>query len=268
MKEGEAKLRIMKLSDRCTLHHEHYSITSFQDKALQDSRGGLTLDLSWKHPDLFKTVGVFSRFPYGGAPRDIGPHWWQGSYHASAGEEVHQVCGFILLPSSLDRAADRNGNGIIDSNWWYTLRPDPGTGNTRLSKWKRYLLSNYEDGRRNPTQKGNARFLYGAGPRCHIKNSRQVTGSFRRLRSIKQISNQTAYEDAHGDFWRVSLTGRSRSVARRRSWSSVPPGVRLFWLVGINKGAFTTLDTPARDSQQIGKLKMSRLNWTVWLKQY
>lgn len=83
------------------------------------SLGGLSaLDISWAHPELFSTVGVFS-----------GSLWWRqkdlkDGYEDAIDRIMHQRIRegnynkgmrFFFQTGQLDETADRNQNGIIDS---------------------------------------------------------------------------------------------------------------------------------------------------------
>lgn len=96
-------------------------IEKFSDQAFCGfSLGGLTaLDLVWRHPEVFSTVGVFS-----------GSLWWRSVSQddVSFNEDQHRIMHqkirtgkyiphlrFFFETGTLDEVADRNHNGIIDS---------------------------------------------------------------------------------------------------------------------------------------------------------
>lgn len=83
------------------------------------SLGGLSaLDISWKYPDVFKTVGVFS-----------GSLWWRlkdlnDGYVEDTDRIMHKLIRegnyapamkFFFSTGTQDETMDRNNNGIIDS---------------------------------------------------------------------------------------------------------------------------------------------------------
>jgi enterochelin esterase-like enzyme len=100
--------------------HNAYGIQSFGERAFAGfSLGGLTaLDLTWNHPSIFSTAGVFS-----------GSLWWRSrdlddDYDDNRDRIMHQRIKngtfnagqkFYFTTGSLDETADRNQNGIIDS---------------------------------------------------------------------------------------------------------------------------------------------------------
>ena len=101
--------------------HKQTGTGLFSQKAFCGfSLGGLSaLDIVWRHPDEFQTVGVFS-----------GSLWWRTvSQDDTAFEEdshriMHQKIRnghyapqlkFFFETGTLDEVADRNNNGIIDS---------------------------------------------------------------------------------------------------------------------------------------------------------
>lgn len=103
------------------LIYEHTGVEKFFQQAFCGfSLGGLTaIDLVWRHPDLFQTVGVFS-----------GSLWWRtlSQDHEDFDEENHRIMHqkiragnyaphlrFFFETGTLDEVADRNSNGIIDS---------------------------------------------------------------------------------------------------------------------------------------------------------
>lgn len=108
------------INDLLPLIHSRYAITGFRDKGFAGfSLGGLTaLDLTWKHPEVFSTAGVFS-----------GSLWWRSKslgagYNDDTDRIMHQLVRkgkhhpglkFYFTTGSLDETADRNNNGIIDS---------------------------------------------------------------------------------------------------------------------------------------------------------
>ncbi|MEO8961432.1 MAG: alpha/beta hydrolase-fold protein [Ginsengibacter sp.] len=98
-----------------------YNITTFSEKSFCGfSLGGLSaLDIVWNHPKKFSKVGVFS-----------GSLWWRSlsENDPAFSDEVHRIMHneikkgdyypwlkFFFEAGTLDEAADRNGNGIIDS---------------------------------------------------------------------------------------------------------------------------------------------------------
>lgn len=98
-----------------------YSIVSFKEKSFCGfSLGGLSaLDIVWNHPKEFLKVGVFS-----------GSLWWRSVSQDDPEfiEEEHRIMHneirngkyyprlkFFFETGTLDEAADRNDNGIIDS---------------------------------------------------------------------------------------------------------------------------------------------------------
>lgn len=125
-----------------TRRFHHYSFAGF-------SLGGLSaLDTVWSHPEIFRTVGVFS-----------GSLWWrtrslEDNYDEERDRIMHQKIAsgnfhphlrFYFTTGSLDETADRNGNGIIDSidDTLDLIRRLNEKGYT--DRQIRYL--NYEDGR-------------------------------------------------------------------------------------------------------------------------
>lgn len=108
-------------SELMPLIHAQTGIEKFSEQAFCGfSLGGLTaIDLVWRHPDLFQTVGVFS-----------GSLWWRtvAQEHEDFDEESHRIMHqkiragnyaphlrFFFETGTLDEVADRNENGIIDS---------------------------------------------------------------------------------------------------------------------------------------------------------
>ncbi len=102
------------------LVHVKYAIDQFRQAAFAGfSLGGLTaLDLTWRHPAIFSTAGIFS-----------GSLWWRSKslgpdYNDDTDRIMHQQVRkgsfhpnlrFFFTTGSLDETADRNNNGIIDS---------------------------------------------------------------------------------------------------------------------------------------------------------
>ena len=100
--------------------HAGFAIDHFKNKAFSGfSLGGLTaMDITWHHPEVFSTAGVFS-----------GSLWWRSKsldddYNDATDRIMHQVIRagdfkpglkFYFTTGSLDETADRNNNGIIDS---------------------------------------------------------------------------------------------------------------------------------------------------------
>lgn len=100
--------------------HTQYAIEHFRQKAICGfSLGGLSaMDITWNHPGIFSTVGVFS-----------GSFWWRSKgldedydddKHRIMHQQIrkgryHAGLRFYFTTGSLDETADRNGNGIIDS---------------------------------------------------------------------------------------------------------------------------------------------------------
>ena len=83
------------------------------------SLGGLSaLDIGWKHPEVFSTIGVFS-----------GSLWWRSrslddGYNEDTDRIIHQLIRegqhapgqrFFFETGTQDETMDRNNNGIIDS---------------------------------------------------------------------------------------------------------------------------------------------------------
>lgn len=100
--------------------HTEYGVESFVHKAMAGfSLGGLSaMDLGWGHPDVFRTIGIFS-----------GSLWWRTRHLDDGYEEErdrimqakvragehHPGQRFYITTGSLDEIIDRNNNGIIDS---------------------------------------------------------------------------------------------------------------------------------------------------------
>jgi enterochelin esterase-like enzyme len=99
---------------------EKYNVPEFKEMAIAGfSLGGLSaMDIAWKHPEIFKKVGVFS-----------GSFWWRSKglddgYSEETDRIMHHLIRlrkykagqrFFLQTGALDETADRNNNGIIDS---------------------------------------------------------------------------------------------------------------------------------------------------------
>ncbi len=100
--------------------HTSFAIDQFRKKAFAGfSLGGLTaMDLTWHHPEVFSTAGVFS-----------GSLWWRSKsleddYNDATDRIMHHLVRegayepglrFYFTTGSQDETADRNHNGIIDS---------------------------------------------------------------------------------------------------------------------------------------------------------
>lgn len=99
---------------------EKYNIKKFKETAFAGfSLGGLSaMDIAWKHPEVFKKVGIFS-----------GSFWWRSKgledgYKEETDRIMHHLVRtgkysagqkFFFQTGALDETADRNNNGIIDS---------------------------------------------------------------------------------------------------------------------------------------------------------
>ena len=132
--------------------HKKYFVESFKEKAFAGfSLGGLmALDIVWNHPELFKTIGVFS-----------GSLWWRNvdqhdeDYDDDTNRIMHQQIRngeykpglrFFFTTGSLDETRDRNNNGVIDSiDDTLSLIEDLESLGYKNGTDIRY--TNYEDGR-------------------------------------------------------------------------------------------------------------------------
>lgn len=99
---------------------EKYKLKKFKETAFAGfSLGGLSaMDIAWKHPEIFKKVGIFS-----------GSFWWRSKgledgYVEETDRIMHHLVRigkytagqkFFFQTGALDETADRNNNGIIDS---------------------------------------------------------------------------------------------------------------------------------------------------------
>lgn len=139
--------------------HIEYCIESFKNKAYAGfSLGGLTaLDITWNHPEVFSTAGVFS-----------GSLWWRTKdlhedYDEDTDRIMHQQVKegtykpglrFYFTTGSLDETADRNNNGIIDSIDDTLDIIDALKGKGYTDKDIRYI--NYADGKHDVATWGRA----------------------------------------------------------------------------------------------------------------
>ena len=117
-KAGEYTRFVM--SELMPFLRRHTKYPQFLDKSFAGfSLGGLmALDIVWKHPEEFLTVGIFS-----------GALWWRkkaldDDYDDDRDRIMHQLIRqgkyapwlrFFFQTGLLDEKADRNNNGIIDS---------------------------------------------------------------------------------------------------------------------------------------------------------
>jgi enterochelin esterase-like enzyme len=98
-----------------------FELTSFKETALAGfSLGGLSaMDMVWRYPEEFRSVGVFS-----------GSFWWRSldqndpAYDDDQHRIIHQLIRkgdhrpglrFFFQCGNMDESMDRNNNGIIDS---------------------------------------------------------------------------------------------------------------------------------------------------------
>ncbi|HZH95105.1 MAG TPA: alpha/beta hydrolase-fold protein [Flavisolibacter sp.] len=108
------------INELLPLIEKEFSAQPFKSRNIAGfSLGGLSaIDITWNHPQIFTTAGIFS-----------GSLWWRSKdvshgydehfdriMHRQIRErDYHAGLRFYFTTGSLDEVADRNNNGIIDS---------------------------------------------------------------------------------------------------------------------------------------------------------